>query len=584
MVNLNRSSYVGYFRIYVNMIGAIVIACLSLITSIIFLPTASPARAQGGVLANPIVLSESIDAKACDLTGVVTTVVAMQGWHGQINHLLPPPYDSADPEVIAKQIALAQELCISALVLDWYGPEANLPNDLDRAHMDLVFENMLSQMQGKPVKGALMYDENTITQAKITDPQLIEQRVISDLQYAKDNYFNNSNYWKIDGQPVLFIFPYREIDKQIDWNHILTELDANVKLVMMWAKDLDYDHYLLVIDGFYGWVQVDNPIGYLDEFYTTMSQTYTNKLVFGGVWPGFDDSLAAWGLGRYLSRACGQTWLDTWTKVEASDSPYALISTLNDYEEGTDIEQGVVKLVTDNNGPILPGETATLTAFMADCQDVTYTWNFGDGTSGSGITTTHTYAEPGIYPAIIAGTYTPINAPNTTMTLTASTTVRVSCTAWEEDFDPLDSDQWTQPTAIWTDTAGPTAILTENSPNDNFGKAETIPLSINMNRYRYLRVKVVAVDKDAKFTVQILDKTGGGITATNVITDAKESNEYTVNLAEKLNWSGQKKFTINLWVIGEGMSVTYEHISLRNQPTDTDHCPKIYLPLVQKNL
>src|SRR5688572_3329767 len=454
MVNSERIEYADCIRVYIKVISAVVIATLGLFLSIIFLPESSSIQAQGNTSINAMVLSESLITKPCEVSKTITTVVAMQGWHGQVNHLLPPPYDSADIEVIANQIALAQTLCVTALVLDWYGPKSNLPNDLDRDHIDLVFRNMLTQAQGTDVHVALMYDENTITQAKqITTPEIITQQVLSDLLYAESkSYFSHPNYWKIDGQPVLFIFPYKAIDEKIDWNTILPQLNTEVKLITMWGEDLKYQHYINEIDGFYGWVQVTNPMTYLDKFYTTMVQTYPNKLAFGGVWPGFDDTLAAWGTGRYVSRACGRTWLDTWAKVEEHQESFALISTLNDYEEGTDIEQGIVKLTVSSDSSILPGGTTALTAFMADCPGVNYNWDFGDGTKGTGRTTLHTYSRLGNYLVTITTNYMPIDAPGTTQTLTASTLIKVSCTGWQEDFNPLDLDQWIQPTTKWMDT------------------------------------------------------------------------------------------------------------------------------------
>jgi hypothetical protein len=82
--------------------------------------------------------------------------------------------------------------------------------------------------------------------------------------------------------------------------------------------------------------------GYLRWFYATMARpAYTGKIAVGGVWPGFDDSGAAWGSGRSIGRRCGWTWRDTWRLVEEHRPPIVLIATYNDYEEGTAIEQGV---------------------------------------------------------------------------------------------------------------------------------------------------------------------------------------------------------------------------------------------------
>ena len=54
---------------------------------------------------------------------------------------------------------------------------------------------------------------------------------------------------------------------------------------------------------------------------------------------------------------------------------------------------------------------------------VSYAWDFGDGASGSGKTTSHTYARQGTYTVVL--TVTDDNAPAKTATATASLTVNI---------------------------------------------------------------------------------------------------------------------------------------------------------------
>jgi len=55
--------------------------------------------------------------------------------------------------------------------------------------------------------------------------------------------------------------------------------------------------------------------------------------------------------------------------------------------------------VTANPKPGLPGQeiTFSVSATSSDNSALTYSWAFGDGTSGSGASVTHTYAKSGIY-------------------------------------------------------------------------------------------------------------------------------------------------------------------------------------------
>ena len=104
-------------------------------------------------------------------------------------------------------------------------------------------------------------------------------------------------------------------------------------------------------DGFFAWVQPTgsqwSPFctewdeGYLTWFHNTMNTApYTDSVTVGGVWPGFDDSLAPWGSGRCMSRRCGQTWRDTWEIANQYHPPIVMIDTWNDFEEDTDVEYG----------------------------------------------------------------------------------------------------------------------------------------------------------------------------------------------------------------------------------------------------
>jgi hypothetical protein len=135
---------------------------------------------------------------------------------------------------------------------------------------------------------------------------------------------------------------------------------------------------------------------------------------------------------------------------------------------------------------------------------------------------------------------------------------------WQEDFDPILLSRWLQiqTSAIWEDVPGPVAMLRENDPYKNLGKVESEIITVDIDVYPILRVNVTAVDRDASYTVQILDKHTG--TAKDVLKEKEYPGEHAINLAQEMNWRGSQTFTINIWIGGEGKSVTFGLISIQS--------------------
>ncbi len=315
---------------------------------------------------------------ACEMTS--TILVEYQAWHGLPSHHQPPPYISTDATVIRGHIQEAMKRCIDGFVVDWYGPPAGLPNDTDRAFIDQALAELLRQAETYGFKVAIMYDEGTLT--GVTPPYTT--RVISDFLYAK-KYFTSSSYLNINGQPALFIFPYDTIDSGIDWAEVRQQLGITVTLLDKDPNPSTPTHDAL-FDGFYAWVQPTNAWkpdgtewgeGYLSWFYNTMANPpYNNKIAIGGVWPGFDDTLASWGSGRYMWRRCGQTWYDTWGIAKEYNPPFVMIETWNDFEEGTDTEYGIGEcLAPSQNKCPSPGEQVVYTHTLTNTGKFTDTFN-----------------------------------------------------------------------------------------------------------------------------------------------------------------------------------------------------------------
>jgi hypothetical protein len=255
--------------------------------------------------------------------------------------------------VIRAQIADATRRGIDGFVVNWYGPRAGAANDANRAFMDEATATLLREAESHDFEVALMYDEGSVSRGE-TDVASYQARVESDLAYAR-RYVESPVYLRLGGRPAVFVFSYPDVDPAIDWARVRAAIGTPVTLI---DKGPNPGTPLrdAQSDGFYAWVGPSangwDPAGmewgeeYLRWFYATMkSAPYADKVLVGGVWPGFDDSLAPWGTTRFMSRQGGGVYEATWRIAQQEDASVVMIATYNDVEEGTDIEFGIEMLV-----------------------------------------------------------------------------------------------------------------------------------------------------------------------------------------------------------------------------------------------
>ena len=268
-------------------------------------------------------------------------------WFGHPRHI-SVGYSSQDPVQIRKQMDEAKKMGITGFVVDWYGDR--------EPFLDHSYALVQSAAAEKNFKIAMMYDESDGSADEATDDALAAFEKF-DETYLAPNAPGRDAYLTYRDRPVIFIFPK---GANTDWNRVRAETDR-------WTTPplLIYEYrrtpYVAAMDGFYAWVNPgekgwaadgSNWGGdYLRTFYRRMQTEYSNKIAIGAAWAGFDDSKASWGLGRHMSRRCGQTLADTLNLAQQNSSPahplpFVLIATWNDYEEGTAIEQGVANCKT----------------------------------------------------------------------------------------------------------------------------------------------------------------------------------------------------------------------------------------------
>jgi Glycosyl hydrolase family 99 len=262
-------------------------------------------------------------------------------WFGDHTHM-DVGYSSQDPAVLRKQIQQAHHLGISAFVVDWYGES--------RTYSDHNFALLQQAASEGHFQVALLYNESEDADTYATDD------TISDFDKAYQSYIGpdakyRDAYLTYDGKPMIFIFPK---GGHVNWQRV-REHCSNWEVAPLFIykdqppADLANEFagsYAWVQPGQGGWASDGSNWGehYLENFYKTMKEKHPDKIVIGGVWPGFDDSAAKWGLNRHIQSRCGKTFNDTLNFYRhlydnSNPPPFLLIETWNDYEEGTAIER-----------------------------------------------------------------------------------------------------------------------------------------------------------------------------------------------------------------------------------------------------
>jgi hypothetical protein len=260
-----------------------------------------------------------------------------QPWWGSDRHV-DIGMSEHDPKIVHRQVEdMISRGVDGIIVAEWNSTDWNLrTTQLVAAevqqHAGFVF--------------ALMENKHALQDAH--DPT---GKLISDLAYAADHYFSMTNYWRVDGRPVVLFFD-SEIP-ELDWKRAKSRAPGNPQFIFRNPSGFDKP----AADGAFawiGWADRDDPYGVKDEdkFYGT-ARRHSNAFALGPAWKGFDDSLASWGKGRMIPQRCGLTWLTSISRTnewyDHGNQPQGIqIATWNDYEEGTELETGVNNCGTIN--------------------------------------------------------------------------------------------------------------------------------------------------------------------------------------------------------------------------------------------
>ncbi len=262
------------------------------------------------------------------------------GWFGGSNHN-NIGYNSSDPAVVKAQINDMVSRGIDGIIHVWYGAGTNISN--------LEAQAVMNEAPNHPgFTFAIMIDHGAIQWDSCYPGCTATQAVIGLTQYIASTYFSSPSYMRINGRPVLTNFDI-DANYSVDWNQVAANTPGNP--IFLFQNNSGFTH--VQSGGSFSWVMpTDSNYGldYLGSFYST-GMNYPTEWTAGATYKGFNDTLASWSANRIMDQQCGQTWLQTFQKLNSMYNstiqiPAVQLVTWDDYEEGTEIETGIDNCLT----------------------------------------------------------------------------------------------------------------------------------------------------------------------------------------------------------------------------------------------
>ncbi len=244
-------------------------------------------------------------------------------WNRSLLSDLPAqPYSSSDPTAIARHIQQAQSAGIDAFVVSWTGQ--NNPTDAN-------FRTMLAAAQSANFAATIDFEAEHFTSG---------DQIIRALGYVRDTFMSQPAFLREGNKPVLF-FWRQQILPLSDWANIRATVDPDHQQIWI-AEGIDIS-YQQVFDGhhLYSIAWSPNVGATLSDWAGRVRRAGPDKLWVATVMPGYDDTRTARPDGFARGRAGGGYYSATWQAAMNSRPDWVLVTSFNEWVEGTQIEPSV---------------------------------------------------------------------------------------------------------------------------------------------------------------------------------------------------------------------------------------------------
>ena len=245
------------------------------------------------------------------------------------------PYHSGDKNVIENHLLLMKYSGIDGVLIDWYGT-------YDVYDYRMVKENteqLIAMLEKVGLEYAIVY-EDRVTKSAVDAGKAISvtSAAKTDLAYLQNNYFDDKNYIKVNGKPLLLNFGPIVLQTPAEWTNVFNTLTTKPTFVTLWDQSVEAGENA---SGEYAWVYKNNT--YLTNFYTNTKPKLS--VAIGSAYPGFKDFYAEGGggaaIGWTIEHNNGATLDETLNMAKNANLNYLQLITWNDFGEGTMFEPTV---------------------------------------------------------------------------------------------------------------------------------------------------------------------------------------------------------------------------------------------------
>jgi hypothetical protein len=244
-------------------------------------------------------------------------------------------YNSRDRETIERHVDQARAAGIDAFVVSWYGPQE------ENNQTETNFRTLLDVAQAKGLRATVDVDLGA-------SPFLHGAGDVSAaLRHVLTVHAQHPAFLRYGGKPLIFFWRQGRFSVET-WQAIRAKVDPGHNSLWI-AEGVDLD-YLAVFDGLHLYnITWDPPsdVSYTLSRWGERVREYnathaTRKLWVATVMPGYDDTKAPGRAHTYrYDRRNGEYYRQTWQAAITSSPDLVIITSFNEWVEGTMIEPSV---------------------------------------------------------------------------------------------------------------------------------------------------------------------------------------------------------------------------------------------------